>query len=105
MVDVMWRLRESLKFIPEVPLNINLFQILQPLNRWFLVTMDSNNEKKIGGFIISPNQHVDKKVVRFHPLNILPASGCVDCVTGLSHNAVWRSCIHKDVRDCGGLAT
>lgn len=41
----------------------------------------------------------------FHPLNILPASGCVDCVAGLSHNAVWRSCIHKDVRDCGGLAT
>lgn len=42
---------------------------------------------KFGGFIISPNQLI------------------VDCVTGLSHNAVWRSCIHKDVRDCGGLAT
>ena len=42
---------------------------------------------KFGGFIISPNQLID------------------DCVTGLSHNAVWRSCIHKDVRDRGGLAT
>ncbi len=41
----------------------------------------------------------------FYPLNIFPASGCVDCVTGLSHYAVWRSCIHKDVRDRGGLAT
>lgn len=84
MVDVMWRLRESLNQ-SLFQILFNLFQILQPLQ---LVFGDY-------GF----KQRRNSEVSSFHQTSWSMT------VTGLSHNAVWRSCIHKDVRDRGGLAT